>query len=159
MPLKREREDSDYESDVAESVASNHDADEEDLPDDEIEIEDGNDSDEEMDEWDRSESRYDAGEEVMPNVPAYHSSFTKSQNEVEDLLQSFPDVTKYIPYDETLDQLREMRQEAWDDSAPPPVKIALLGDAGKGMWLCTRHKSIIDHRRKILAHQLDIRHT
>lgn len=140
VPLKREREDSDYESggpeEEAGGSASDHDTDAEDLPDDEVEVEDQSDSDEEMDDWDPSESRYDASEESMPKVPAYHLAFTKAQQEVENLLISFPDVTQYILFDETLDELKDMRQEAWDNDGPAPVKIALLGEAGKGKLTC-----------------------
>lgn len=99
----------------------------------------GNDSDEDEEEeeevWDASGCQWSTKDEAFPGVPAYNQNFLAAQKTLSDLFSTFPDVSSYVQFDETLGQLKDLLQELAGDFNPPPIKIALLGNAGQGIFV------------------------
>jgi len=90
-----------------------------------------NDDDDE-DEWDLSLSRWDSEKENLPPCPAFHPFFGTAKEAYLDLFAKFPACELRKLKQERLDLLCKEFEDARHIPKPEPLKIALLGEAGKG---------------------------
>jgi len=125
-PLEEEVEISDIES-SAEQSSSEHE---------ESVISEGDcaidDDDDEETEWDPDFNRHDAESEALPPCEAYHPSFERGVEIYKRLFDEFPTEEVLLLKQERLGLLCSEIEKLRPIPEPEPLRIALLGEAGRG---------------------------